>query len=670
MRLQGRDASNCSRLLDRQIYSRFTQSDLGAKLSDIFISYSSKDFASIEKLVLALEAQGLSVWWDRHLEGGSRFAKEIEEALGKAKLALVVWSQNSIESPWVLDEASVARDTQILFPISLDGAKPPLGFGQFQTFDLSGWNGQAQSTALDQLVERVGLALSDKAKRATGSSIPSSPPEAHKSWPKQVIAAVLTIVVAVAGFWIWQMANTPSSQDEAVQSLAIMPFDDLSEDGGQSYFSNGLSEELRIVLAQNPQLQVAAQTSSEFFRGQDADARSIADQLSVNYLIEGSVRKSDQLVRVNATLIDGETGFEQWSQSYDRELDDILQIQSEIAARISGDLSSSLVETDAGITRNGGTSNVDAYDAYLRGKALYDLAESIDTDRAALAAFDEAIADDPNYSAAHAYRARALMVISNASGTGDDVASQQQQALEAGARAVELAPDYADAHAALGFVTLNGQLDFAAAGRAYRRAYELGPRDASILDAFATFAFRVGDIDDARTAITQVLKLDPLNPYAFRTAGNIEYVSGEYEAAIDYFRQALQINPDMSGANGAIGDVRYMQGDFDAACARYRAEPSGLTRLRGLAICEARLGNDAASGQAMAQLISDYGTNGLYQQAQVLAQNGDLDAAMEALNSSLTARDSGLVQARNDPLLRELHGREGFQNLLNSLGLD
>ena len=111
----------------------------------------------------------------------------------------------------------------------------------------------------------------------------------------------------LAGFWFWQTNDQSLAEEQAVRSLAIMPFEDLSEGGGQSYFSNGMSEELRIMLSQNPQLQVAAQTSSEFFRDQDADARTIADQLSVNFLIEGSVRKSDRLVRVNATLIDGDT---------------------------------------------------------------------------------------------------------------------------------------------------------------------------------------------------------------------------------------------------------------------------------------------------------------------------------------------------------------------------
>jgi tetratricopeptide (TPR) repeat protein len=318
--------------------------------------------------------------------------------------------------------------------------------------------------------------------------------------------------------------------------------------------------------------------------------------------------------------------------------------------------------------RSGGTRNAAAYDAYLRGVALYDLAAGEESDRGALAQFESAIEIDASYAAAHAERARTLTAIANGSSDVDQLRTMYDSAIASAETAVSLAPDYADGHAALGYVLLNARLDVQAAARSYRRSYELGAGNADILAGFATFSFRNGQFDDAREAINTAIRLDPLNPYALRTAGNGEYAAGHYREAVAYFRQALELNTDLSGAHAAIGDALFMLGEHGQAREEYSLEPSALYRLKGLAICERLLNRESAAQTAMAELIAEFGDNGLYQQAQVLSVWGDRPAALAALERAQEVGDSGLVLARNDPMLNGLRDAPEFIALLRDIG--
>ncbi len=342
-----------------------------------FLSYARADQAQATKLSKALEEAGLKVWWDTLIEGGAAFAKSIESALESCDAVVVVWSRTSVTSDWVLDEAAKGRDLHKLVPVSLDDTLPPLGFRQYHSIDLSGWRGNADAAEIVGVVRAVAAAASQTLHPpGVAAQIRSRAPAITRRGV--LVAAVGTALAGAAGFVAWRQGLIGSRYSAAGNSVAVLPFANLSGDESQAYFSDGLSEELRATLARNAQLLVMAQAWSGKFRDSQDDAVTIASKLGVSYLLDGSVRRSGDIVRIAADLIDGHTGFSRWSDTFDRGMQDIFAVQSEIANTVANALLAEVaadggVGGDGKLTQAGGTTNVAAYDAYLRGRALYDL---------------------------------------------------------------------------------------------------------------------------------------------------------------------------------------------------------------------------------------------------------------------------------------------------------
>ncbi len=640
----------------------------------VFLSYARADQAQATKLAKALQDAGLNVWWDALIEGGAAFAKSIEAALESCDAVVVVWSANSVNSDWVLDEAAKGRDLRKLVPVSLDGTQPPLGFRQYQSIDLSGWRGNAGAADIAGVVRAVAAA----AGQALHGPLPAARTRSATlliSRRGLLVAALGTAFAGAGGVVAWRQGWIGGARLALANSVAVLPFANLSGDESQAYFSDGLSEELRVTLARNTKLLVMAQASSSIFRDSEDDAVTIAAKLGVAYLLDGSVRRSGEIVRIAADLIDGRTGFSRWSNSFDRSMQDIFAVQSEIADTVADALVAA-VATDGGaggdgkVARVGGTTNIAAYDAYLRGRALYDLSADEASDLAALAEFDAAIAADPDYAAAHAARARSLTVLANEHGEASQLASLYGAAIAAAERAIKLAPDLADAHSTLGYTLFQGRLDARAARAPFERSRELGSGEATVMARYALYGARTGLKREAAEAIKRALLLDPLNPLIHRAAGSVEYGARNYQASIRPIRQALALNPRMSRAHAAVGDSLLMLGRIDEARAEYAAEPAADLRLTGLAIIEHRLGNAAAARAALTELVRDQGDKVLYQRAQILAQWGERDAAIALLEEAQNVGDSGLVYTRNDPLLDPLRDDPRFAKLLNRIGFD
>jgi tetratricopeptide (TPR) repeat protein len=284
--------------------------------------------------------------------------------------------------------------------------------------------------------------------------------------------------------------------------------------------------------------------------------------------------------------------------------------------------------------------------------------------------FDAAIAADPDYAAAHAARARSLTVIANQYGEVGQMARLYDDAIASARRAIKIAPDLADAHSTLGFTLFQGRLDARAAREPFERSRQLGAGEATVMARYAQFSARIGRKDDAAEAMQRALLLDPLNPLIHRAAGTIEYAARNYAASIPPGRRALAQNPRMSHANAAIGDALLMLGRSEEARVAYAAERSADARLTGTAIVEHKLGHEAAARAAMSELVAGQGDTVLYQQAQILAQWGERDAAMARLEKARRVGDSGLIYARNDPLLDPLRDDPRFVRLLGSIGFD
>jgi tetratricopeptide (TPR) repeat protein len=292
------------------------------------------------------------------------------------------------------------------------------------------------------------------------------------------------------------------------------------------------------------------------------------------------------------------------------------------------------------------------------------------SDQAALAQFDAAIAADPNYAAAYAARARALMAIANYYGEVGRRSQLYDASVAAAGRAIAIAPNLADAHSTLGLTLFQGRLDARAAREPFERSVQTGSGEATVLARYAQYSARTGRKDEAAAAIKRALRLDPLNALIFRASGTIEYAARRYAESIPPQRQALAMNPKMSIAHAAIGDALMMLGKLDEARAEYAAEPTQDFALAGRAIVEHRLGNASAAAAAMKELIAEGGDRALYQQGQVQAQWGETEAAIATLEKARSLVDSGLIYARNDPMLDPLRDDPRFQRLLKGIGFD
>lgn len=647
-------------------------------MSTVFLSYCRSDQADAARLAAALTAAGLDVWWDHLIEGGAAFAKRIESALEGADAVVVLWSARSIESDWVLHEAARGRDLRKLVPASLDGTPSPLGFRQYQTVDLVRWREGGDEAPLQALV-RAAAAMGTGAKTDGLRSAPPNPEPmparnggaANAARRRLMLGALAAVPALGGGFYAWRHFAGGSAV-VIDNSVAVLPFNNGSGDAAQAYFSDGLSEEVRSTLTRNLALRVMAKSSSSRFANDPRDATEIAGELGVSYLLRGSVRRQDDEVRVSVNLIEGRTGFDRWAESFDGRLSDAFQVQSDIAYAVANALSAFVGgdrEDRDGLAAVGGTSNPTALDAYLRGRTLYDLSSDEASERAALQAFDDALASDPGFAAAHAARARSLTTIANQYGSPDENMRLYAEAVTAAERAIALAPALAEAHSTLGFTRFQGQLDARGAREPFQESRRLGAGEATVLTRFAQYAARCGRHDEARDALEPALVRDPLNPLIHRAAGGIAYAGRRFADAIPPLEKALAMNPKLTRAHAATGDARLNLGDIDGALEAYAKEPVADMRFAGLAVAHRRAGRNDEAESAMGELRA-LGDRVLYQQAQALAEARAIDEAFDALERAHALRDSGLIYARNDPFLDPLRGDARFNALLERLGFD
>lgn len=379
-------------------------------MAHIFISYARADRPIVEKLAGVLEEAGHSVWWDRHIRGGAAYAKDIEAQLQKADAVVVAWSSAANDSDWVKDEAVFGRDKGVLIPIRLDDADAPLGFRQYQTLEFEKWRGAADGEAIEALLNAVAD-LSGADRPIAAPHAPDTFATRIKSDKRYWAAGAVFAIAIVAALFLLRDGSAPPAADGAngagaeiamhgagAPSIAVLPFADMSPEGNQEYFADGLSEELLNVLVRVDGLQVASRTSSFALKDQVLSINEIADRLSVDHVLEGSVRKMNNRVRITAQLIDATTDKHLWSETYDRHLSDIFRIQDEIATAVVGALREELgIAEDAPIEIRPATEDLTAYDAYLKARELY-LARGKANVAESMRLFEHAVDLDPNFA--------------------------------------------------------------------------------------------------------------------------------------------------------------------------------------------------------------------------------------------------------------------------------
>ncbi len=642
----------------------------------LFLSYSRGDLDRARPVIALLDGAGFDVWWDGRLEGGENYLQTTEAALEGAAAVVVLWSATSVASHWVRDEAQRGRERGCLVPLTIDGTMAPLGFRQFQLLDISGWDGAPSSPAAERILAAVKARLGEAAPAPAPAATPVSasapaPPTPRAGLSRRSVMIGGAGAVGAAGLLgAWQFGLF-GSRANATTSMVVLPFENQTGDPAKKYFSDGLARELRSILARNPRLKVAAPTSSSV-EGEDEFA--LGRKLGVAHVLRGSVQRDTDKIRVGADLVAVKDGEVVWSETYDRVLDDVFALQSEIAQTVAVALvaevaGASEAERAAEAQKQiGGTQNVAAYEAFLRGHALYDLSSGSESDRAALAQFDAAIAADGNYAAAHAMRSTMLasLGVNLASGEGEHD-KIFNDAIAAAERALAIEPRLARGHLALGYALSHGRLDSAAAVPHYRAAEDNAAGDADIKRAVAGFLMYGADQARAQALIGEVLALDPLNARVYRSAGYINIFARRYPEVITHMERAIALNPSIASAQFGIAIARLMQGDNAGALKAAEAEQSTLFGLTAAAIAKQRMGDTAGAEAALAGMERDY-DGSFYQQAEVHAQIGRPVEALARLETAYAKRDPGLLWLRNDPLLDPLRGEAQFKDLLSRLG--
>ena len=476
-----------------------------------------------------------------------------------------------------------------------------------------------------------------------------------------IIIGVLSLAIALL---IFDRFRQPKSREDAAiseNSIAVLPFLDLSQAKDQGYFSDGISEELLNLLAKIPQLKVAARTSSFSFKGKGVEMQEIARQLRVAHVLEGSVRRSGDQVRITVQLIRAAEGYHLWSETFDRKMDDIFQIQDEIASEVVKELKVKLL----GAAPKTRTTDPQAYALYLQARDL-GRQHTAETYAKSDALYGQILEIDPRY--APAWNGLSANFINK---TGMGLVSSQEgyaRAREAAEKALSIDPDFGPAHASLGYIAMDVDNDLARAARHYQRALALDPSEIGVLSNAATFLLSLGRLDEGLALQEAVVHRDPVNAHAHANLGTSQRRAGRYDAAIASFRTLLSLSPSRGGAHAQLGTALLLKGDAPAALTEIEQEKSEFWRMVGLPMAYCGLGRKADSDAALDALIAKYEKEASCNIAYVYAFCGDADKAFKWLDNAVAYRDAGLSDIVTENLFDKIHSDPRWLPFLRKLG--
>ena len=650
----------------------------------VFLSYASQDAEAAQRICEALRAAGIEVWLDQsELRGGDVWDQTIRKQIKTCVLFIPVISRHTHEREegyfrleWKLavDRSHLMTTNKaFLLPVVVDDTREddenvPDRFRDIHWTRLPG--GETPS----DFIERVRRLISPELPRPTSVSlaVPGSAGEPlardrlATPWSsKLALSIVLAVVVAGAltyfgidRFALSKYRASPPTPLAALapppHSIAVLPFVNMSGDKGQEYFSDGLTEEILNSLARINELQVSARTSSFSFKGTNADISTIAHKLNVASVLEGSVRRSGRTVRITAQLNNAVTGFHLWSETYDRDLSDVLKVQTEIASAVASALKVTLLGDLAAKIEVGGTHNPGAFDAYLRGSKAFFTANNEKDVQAAIATFTDAIRLDPNYALAYADRSIAFTYFAETYHKGATHDYLDRAKADA-TKATSLAPDLANGHIALGYLAAHS-LDLTRASQEGERALALAPGDARVLRDYGKFAVQMGHIDAGLAAAHRAVALDPLNPENHSSLGECLLFARRYKEAVAAFTNAKALAPTDTTNDAMLGYAYYASGSLESARSAC-ASADEVSKLPCLAIVYDKLGRHAEAKAMLAKLRAAAGDGAAASYAIIYAQWGDTARALDQLELALRIRDFELLAVKEgfvfDPLRKE-----------------
>jgi TolB-like protein/tetratricopeptide (TPR) repeat protein len=679
--------------------------------SPVFISYSSQDVAIADAIVQILERHGLTCWIaPRDVTPGEFYADAIVRGLNAARALVLVLTENSVSSPHVLREVErtcAKRHPIISFRVGSVFLPPALEY----FLSASHWLDVSPSgvdTALPKLVAAVRLCASTSAHQTATAApaaglFPQSPGSTPaRQRPGRSLTALVAVTAVIVGYLIvdkpW-LAKPVASERPGVavvptaapaapaipeKSVAVLPFIDMSEKRDQEYFSDGLSEELIDLLCKIPELRVPARTSSFYFKGKAEDIRTIASRLLVAHVLEGSVRKSGNHLRVTAQLVRADNGYHLWSETYDRKLDDIFKTQDEIAGAVVKALKVSLLTGEPPIAQL--TTSSEAYELYLRARALISRDTSDDTLKA-YADLRRAVTLDAKFALAWASLADILSttyaewyrVFAHAKSPSsiegdplqdwDSILAQMRAAAHAAAeQALKNGPGLAEGHLAMGQVLWRFDSAWTAAEKQLAMAREVEPGNARILLEAAELTINLGRVPEGIQLAQRAAALDPLGRATFVLAWG-QYVSGAVDEAQLSLEKYIELYPTASRVHYRNTLLLLARGLHEAALTEIERETLSRYREAGLPLALDAMGRRNDADRAIEIAERRDGNAMAYQIAYIYAGRMDLDRTFYWLERAYRQGDPGMRQLKVDPMFKNLHGDPRYQAFLQKMRL-
>ncbi len=485
-----------------------------------------------------------------------------------------------------------------------------------------------------------------------------------------IVGAVLSIGLFFLGRYGFRNASS-SSSELPLKSIAVLPFDNLSRDPDNAFFAEGVQDEILTRLAKVADLKVIARTSTQRFKSAPENLPDIAKQLGVANILEGSVQKVNDQVRVNVQLVNALTNAHLWAEIYDRKLTDIFAVESDIAKTIADTLQAKLTGSEKQMMAAQPTTDTTAYELYHKGRSLWEK-RSGDNIPKAIAYYEQAIARDPNYALAYAGLAKAYILLPFY--VGADRLDAGSKAKDAALKALQLDPNLAEAHAALGKVLFFREIDLAGAMREYKRAIELNPNDATAHHWFGNDTLAaLGRFEEAIAEGKRAIELDPLSTVINVDLGETLYYAHRYDEAERQMRKTLEIDPTSFYAHYNLGIVLQLKGDLPGAIAEYeKAKQLGDNPLVSTlcAAAKAQAGDKDAALRMLSDLdkISQHREVVGYLRALLYLSLSNKDEALRWLEQGFEERDgSNISWIKVDPLLDSLHGDPRFEALVQKV---
>ena len=621
-------------------------------------------------LCAAIETAGIPCWIaPRDVRPGEAYAAAIVNAINDCRMLILVLSKHAIDSPHVLREVERASSKRRpVLSVRMDGTALPPELEYFlsanQWLDASGGP-----------VENIlpALVASVRGQRTIAARPLPNPVSVRRG--RGVLAIALVLVTAGLVFLVadklWLSKRAIAPQPAVVvapaipeKSVAVLPFVNMSEDKNNEYFSDGLSEELMGLLAQVPDLKVPARTSSFYFKGKQTTIAEIARTLGVAHVLEGSVRKSGNTLRITAQLIRANDGYDMWSETYDRKLDDIFKIQDEISGAVVKALKVTLLQD--GMPKAKPAANQEAYALFLQSRSLHYRGTSADVQKAI--DYAQRSADlDPAFAPAWAALADSLVYQNVYFGAPHDEA--RARAFSAAQTALRLDPKLSDGHLAMGRVL--GELDWnwTAADVELKTALALDPNNVLALSVSSGYSLIRGRADDALSLAKKAVALDAVSTDAIEGLGDVYLASGRIADAVAAYRKATELNATHAGVHGALGLALLANGNPAAALTEMQQEADEVNRQYGLAMTFDALGRRGDADRALAVLETGFATTSAGNIGSIYACRKQLDKAFAWFDRAYRQHDGWLVSIKLDPCARNLRSDSRYKTLLAKLNL-